>query len=124
VNWLTHSQSGTWIDAEVANTTVSYALGMATNIVMRQLRGVPDQCPDCESGNLTPIEGLDPDNPAVIFERPACADCGWVGDIVPVGERSDDEVEQFITREGDTDDACGIMATPLMGLLRPPDGNQ
>ena len=119
VNWLTHSQSGTWIDAEVATTTVSYALGMATSIVMRQLGGVPDQCPDCESGNLSPIEGFDPDNPEVIFERPACGDCGWMGEVVPVGERSDEEIEQFITREVNTDDSCGIMATPLMGLLRP-----
>ena len=123
VNWLTHSQSGTCIDAEVATTTVSYALGMATNIVIRQLSGVPDQCPDCESSNLHPIEGLDPDNPEVIFERPACGDCGWTGDVVQVGERSDEEVEQFIMREGDTSDASGVMGTPLTGLLRPPNQN-
>ena len=97
VNWLTHSQSGKWIDAEVATTTVSYALGMAINLVMRQLRGVPDQCPQCESGNLSPIEGLDSNNPGVIFERPTCDDCGWLGEVVAVGERSDEEIEQFIT---------------------------
>jgi hypothetical protein len=95
---------------------------MATSIVMRQLRGVPDQCPYCESGNLSPIEGLNPDDPEVIFERPVCGDCGWMGDVVSVGERSDEEIEQLITREGDTDDACGIMAKPLIGLIRPSNG--
>ncbi|MEP5759978.1 MAG: hypothetical protein ABJ327_11860 [Litoreibacter sp.] len=34
-----------------------------------------------------------------IFERPVCADCGWIGDAVPFGERSDDEMEKFIVRE-------------------------
>ncbi|OIQ42810.1 MAG: hypothetical protein BM560_01105 [Roseobacter sp. MedPE-SWde] len=119
VNWLTHSQSGTWIDAEVATTSVSYALGMAINLVMRKLRSVPDQCPQCESGNLSPIEGFDSSNSGVIFERPICDDCGWMGDIVCVGERSDEEVAKFITREGETSDTDGVLAMPLTGLVRP-----
>lgn len=121
VNWLTHSQSGVWIDAEMATIAVSHALGMATSMSIRHIRGVPDQCPECESQNLNPEEGLHTDQPEMIIERPVCADCGWVGDSVPVGERSADELEEFITREGKRDNGCGIMSVPLMGLARPGD---
>ncbi|WP_417794783.1 hypothetical protein [Terasakiella pusilla] len=116
-NWLTHSQSGKWMDAEVATNAVSHAIGMATSICVRHLRGVPDQCPACESHRLFPEEGLDPKNPEVIFERPVCSDCGWAGDAVPVGERTEEEVAQFIMREGENSDECGVMQTPLMEVL-------
>lgn len=119
VNWLTHSQSGKWMDAEVATNAVSHAIGMATSICIRHLRGVPDQCPACESHRLVPEEGLDPENPEVIFERPVCSGCGWAGDPVPVGERTEEEMAQFITREGDNFDECGVMQTPLMELIGP-----
>lgn len=119
VNWLTHSQSGNWIDAEMATTAVSHALGMATSMTIRHIRGVPDQCPECQSPNLNPEEGLHTDYPEVVFERPVCADCGWAGDAVPIGERSDEEMEEYITRQGETEDQCGIMSSPLVRLTRP-----
>lgn len=119
VNWLTHSQSGNWIDAEMATTAVAHALGMATSMTIRHIRGIPDQCPDCESPELKPEEGLHSDCPEVVFERQVCADCGWVGDAIPVGERSSEEVEEYITRQGDSGGQCGIMSSPLVGLLRP-----
>ena len=122
VNWLTHSKSGTWVDAEIATNSVSYALGMATSIVMRQLRGVPDQCPKCESGNLNPEEGFSLEQPEIIVERPVCSNCGWTGDPVVVGERSEDEIDQLIKREGSVDDEeCAIMTTPLMKIIKPSD---
>jgi len=119
VNWLTHSHSGTWIDAEMATTAVSHAVNMATTLMIRHVRGVPDQCPECGSSNLNPDEGLDPDNPKVIFERPVCAGCGWTGDTVPVGKRSEEALEVLITRQGSVGDELGIMTTPLVGLTRP-----
>lgn len=122
VNWLTHSKSGTWVDADIAINAVSYALGLATSIVMRNLRGVPDQCPKCQSGNLFPEEGFLSDAQEVIAERPVCRDCGWIGDPVIVGDLSQEEIEQLITREGDTDnDECSIMTTPLTGIIKPSD---
>lgn len=119
VNWLTHSQSGKWMDAEVATNAVSHAIGMATAICIRQLRSVPDQCPACKSSRLFPEEGLDPKNPEVIFERPVCSECGWAGDPVQVGERTEKELAQLITREGENSDDCGVMHTPLMEALGP-----
>lgn len=118
-NWLTHSQSGKWIDAEVAANAVSHALGMAISISVRQLRKVPDACPECGSHHLFPEEGMNDQTPEIVFERPTCADCGWHGEAVPVGERTEEEIGQFITREGDNSDECGIMHTPLIDIRRP-----
>ncbi|MDW4497273.1 hypothetical protein R5H30_04715 [Sulfitobacter sp. D35] len=119
VNWLTHSQSGKWVDAEVATSAVSYAIGMATSICVRYLRGVPEECPVCDSHRLFPEEGSNSEYPEVLFERPRCSECGWAGDPVPVGERSEDEAAQFITRDGDESDECSVMQTPLMEVAAP-----
>lgn len=120
-NWLTHSQSSNWLDAEMAIKAVSHAVEMAISMTIKHLRGVPPECPECESVNLHPEEGMNKDAPDVVFERPVCADCGWIGKAVPVGERSESEMEEFIVREGDKGDECGIMVNPLMGLVRPGD---
>lgn len=117
VNWLTHSQSGKWVDAEMATNVVSNAIGMAVSICVRHLRGVPDQCPACRSHNLSPEEGMNTESPEVILERPVCLECGWVGDPVPVGERSEEEMVQFITREGQNSDECGVMQTPFVEVV-------
>lgn len=119
VNWLTHSHSGKWMDAEVATNAVSHAVGMATSICVRHLRGVPDQCPACGSHRISPEEGLDPEYLEVIFERPVCSECGWAGDPVPVGERTEEEMAQFVTREGKNTDESGMMQTPLMEVIGP-----
>ncbi len=92
---------------------------MATSICIRHLRGVPDQCPACQSHRLFPEEGLDPTNPEVIFERPVCSECGWADDPVLVGERTDEEVAQFIKREGENSYECGVMQKPLMEVIGP-----
>ena len=118
-NWLTHSQSATWLDAEAATNATTYAAEMATSLVVRHLRSVPDQCPDCSSPNLAPEEGLNSDSPETIWERAVCSDCGWTGEPTQVGVRSDDDLVELITREGTTGDKCGIMVNPLTGIVRP-----
>jgi predicted RNA-binding Zn-ribbon protein involved in translation (DUF1610 family) len=123
-NWLTHSKSATWHDAEMAVAAAEQALGFATSIVIRHTRDVPDQCPNCGSPRLNPEEGRRSDVPDVVWERPVCADCGWKGAPVPVAEEPiDDEDLEFITREGDdpTDDECIIPEVPLRGLKKPSD---
>jgi hypothetical protein len=96
---------------------------MATSIVIRHLRGVPEQCPECGSPHLFPEDGWHEAIPEIAFERPVCSDCGWTGEPIPVGERSpDQDVEELITREGGDDaDECSIMVVPLMKLKRPGD---
>src|ERR1700720_4517114 len=41
-NWLTHSQSATWHDAEAAQSTTEHALGLAMSLVLRHIRLVPE----------------------------------------------------------------------------------
>jgi hypothetical protein len=79
-NWLTHAHSATWHDAETAQTTVEHALGLAISLVLRHVRSVPEQCPDCGSPNLSPEEGWREDLPEVAWERPVCADLRLVRD--------------------------------------------
>lgn len=119
VNWLTHSKSGTWLDAEMANNSVSYALGMGVSIFVREMRGVPDQCPECDSCHLEPEEGSNSAHPEVLYERPVCADCGWVGEPVPLRSRDADEMKEILSRDGENNDECGTLAVPLTGLKKP-----
>ena len=116
VNWLTHSHSGNWIDAEIATQVVSHAIGIGTSICVRQLRGVPDQCPVCGSHRLSPEEGMIPENPTQIFERPVCMECGWAGEPVSLGELTKEKLAQFIASEGENSDECGILKTPLLEI--------
>jgi hypothetical protein len=56
-NWLTHSKSATWIDADMAHSLIQHASGMATRLILRELRGVPEECPNCGSPHLEPEQG-------------------------------------------------------------------
>ena len=96
-NWLTHSKSATWIDADMAHSLVQHASGMATSLILRELRGVPEECPNCGSPHLEPEQGENTAAPGVLWERPRCADCGWTGRPVPILEREDGQ--PIITRE-------------------------
>ncbi len=119
-NWLTHAQSATWHDAEAAVTTTEHVLGIATSLVLRHVREVPDQCPECSSPHLSPEEGWLEDLPEIAWERPVCDDCGWTGKPVPVGERDLEPADELITREGrEQNDECIIPTVPLMRLDRP-----
>ena len=53
-NCLTHGHAMTWHDAEAAQTTTDHALGLAMSLVLRHIRSVPEQCPDCGSPHLSP----------------------------------------------------------------------
>lgn len=118
-NWLTHSKSATWLDADMAQTLIQHAIGMATSLVLRTLRGVPDECPKCGSPHLEPEQGENTELPGVLWERPRCANCGWAGRPVPI---LDLEVgHAIITREGEESDDCRIMAVPLRTILKPGD---
>jgi hypothetical protein len=122
-NWLTHAQSATWHDAEAAQATIEHALGLATSLVIRHIRSVPELCPNCGSRGLFPQEGWRSERPEIAWERPVCDDCGWVGLPAPIGERSEVEIEQedlLISRVGKADDnKCIIPTVPLRTLRRP-----
>lgn len=116
-NWLTHSKSAVWMDGDLALALIRHAIGVSTSYLIRTIRGVPDQCPDCASPHLEPINGETPSAPGILFEWPHCPECGWEGDPVPVGEL--DEFEGLITRSGESSDEHGIMAAPFRALKKP-----
>ena len=123
-NWLTHSHSATWHDAEAAQTTAEHILGLGMSLVLRHIRDVPEQCPACGSFKLNPEEGWWKDEPSVVWERPVCDDCGWTGKPAPVGEQSEDveSLDGLFTRiGGDDSKECVMPAAPLTKLLRPGD---
>jgi hypothetical protein len=118
-NWLTHSKSATWIDADMAHTLIQHGIGMATSLILRGLRGVPEECPNCASPHLEPEQGENTTAPGVLWERPRCADCGWTGRPVPILDRENGQ--PIITREGEESDEHSIMTVPLRTILRPGD---
>ena len=118
-NWLTHSKSATWIDAEMAHALTQHAGGMAASMILRELRGVPSACPNCGSPHLEPEQGENSAAPGVLWERPRCANCGWAGRPVPILGPEDGQA--IITREGDKSDECGTMTVPLRKVLKPGD---
>lgn len=121
-NWLTHAQSATWHDAEAALATTEHVLGLMISLVLRHVRSVPEQCPNCGSPHLVAEEGWRKDVPEVAWERPVCGDCGWTGKPAPTGTRSTgSEEDELFDRTGDRDDGCIIPASPLTGLRKPGD---
>ena len=65
-NWLTHSKSATWVDAELAHGLIQHAISMASSLILRGLRGVPEACPDCGSPHLEPEQGENTAAPGVL----------------------------------------------------------
>ena len=118
-NWLTHSKSATWNDADMSHTLVQHSIGMATSMILRVLRGVPEECPDCGSPHLGPEQGENAALPSVLWERPRCADCGWTGMPVPILDRENGQ--PIITREGEESDEHGMLAVPLRTIRKPGD---
>lgn len=125
VGWLTHSKSSTWHDAEMAITTTEHVISICASVVMRHIREVPDECPECGSPHLSPQDGWLEELPEVAWQRPICDDCGWEGKPVPVGDRDFDPNEfELITREGGEDTGkCIVPDEPLRKLKRPSDGD-
>jgi hypothetical protein len=118
-NWLMHSKSATWIDANMANSLTQHASGMATSLILRELRDVPEECPNCGSPLLEPEEGENTSVPGMIWERPRCADCGWAGRPVPILDVENGQ--PIISREGKESDEHSIMTVPLRTILKPGD---
>jgi hypothetical protein len=117
-NWLTHAKSSAWHDAEAATTTVEHALGLATSLLLRHVRGVPHACPACGSTRLSPQRGINDGVPDIEWERPVCEECGWTGDPVPILPRPEDYVADGQERTP-RDDACVLPTVPLRELLKP-----
>ena len=120
-NWLTHAQSATWHDAEAAHTTTEHVIGLAASLVIRHIRSVPEQCPNCGSSHLSPQEGWHEEMPEVLWERPVCDDCGWTGKPVPV-EVDEENGDGLISRiGGDDHNECVTPEVPFAKLSRPGD---
>jgi cation transport regulator ChaC len=118
-NWLTHSKSATWIDADMAHSLILHAIGMATSFILRELRGVPEECPNCGSPHLEPEQGEHTSAPGVVWERPSCSDCGWTGRPLPILHLENGQ--SVITREGEESEEHSVMTVPLRTLLKPGD---
>lgn len=118
-NWLTHAKSATWVDAEMAHTLIQHAIGMTSSLVLRELRGVPEACPDCSSPHLQPEHGENTAAPGVLWERPRCIACGWAGRPVPILDIESGQA--IITREGAYSYDHSIMTVPLRAVRKPGD---
>jgi len=112
-NWLTHTRSAHFNDAEAAVSATEQALSLFTTACIRHLRGVPDSCPSCGSQRLVPERGVNPSTPEAVFERPVCAVCSWTGSPVEVATTTAPAVPR--QPEGD----CVIMEVPLRGPTPP-----
>lgn len=118
-NWLTHAKSATWVDADMATSLAQHATGIATSLILRAVRGVPAECPQCKSPHLQPEQAENPTSPGQLWERPRCADCGWTGRAVPIAGVED--MRPIIMREGEESDDHSIMNVPLRSILKPGD---
>ncbi len=115
-NWLTHTKSSKWHDAEAAVSSTENAISLCTSAVIRHMRGVPEQCPACGSQRLSPQRGYRQDLPDVEWERPTCDKCGWAGEPVPIADVSERDGERASTPP---ETECIIPTTPLRQLKRP-----
>jgi hypothetical protein len=118
-NWLTHAKSATWLDADMAHTLIQHAIGMTTSLIVRELRGVPEACPQCGSPDLIPEQGENTAAPGVLWERPRCTACGWAGRPVPILDEEDGR--PLVTREGEETHEHSIMSSPLRSIRKPGD---
>jgi hypothetical protein len=118
-NWLTHTKSSTWYDAEVAVSVTETALGLCISAVIRHIRGVPEHCPSCGSQRLSPQRGYHEEFPDIEWERPICEKCGWAGEPVPIVHVLEPRDE---SRSTAPQGACIIPTTPLRQLKRPQKG--
>jgi hypothetical protein len=115
-NWLTHTKSSKWHDAEAAFSVTENAIGLSISAVIRHVRGVPEQCPACGSQRLSPQRGYHENFPDVEWERPTCDKCGWTGEPVRIDnvlELHDDSLSKPSAGE------CITPTTALTHLKRP-----
>jgi hypothetical protein len=103
----------------MAHSLTQHASGMAAPLILRELRGVPEECPNFGSPHLDPEQGENSAAHGVLWERPRCADCGWSGR--PVSILDLENGQPIITREGEESDEHSIMTVPLRTILKPGD---
>jgi len=114
-NWLAHAKGTRWHDAEAAVSVTENAMGLVSSAVIQHLRGVPDVCPACGSHRLSPERGIRTDLPDVEWERPVCAQCGWVGEPVRIEPIPAAPDASGAKPEGE----CIVPTVPLRKLIRP-----
>jgi hypothetical protein len=115
-NWVTHTKSSTWGDAEAAASTTEHAMGLCVSSIIRHVRGVPDACPACGSPRLSPQCAFDPDHPEDEWERPACMQCEWTGTPVKIDRvAAPPSGHDRPPPEGE----CAVPTVPLRKLERP-----
>ena len=118
-NWLTHTKSATWHDAEAAQGAVEQAIEPGVSLLLRTIRLVPEECPKCGSPHLAPEEGRSEEEPGKILQRPACGHCGWRGLPVRIDPGAP-KVEIVTREESDAETgACIVPNVPLTKLARP-----
>lgn len=115
-NWLTHSKTSTWHDAEAAFHTTENALTICISAIIRLARGVPDQCPNCGSSRLSPEFAPDPDNPEDLWERPACDRCGWKGKET---RSKPSQPARRKRRKAKVTGDCSVQPVPLRNIRKP-----
>lgn len=115
-NWLTHTKSSKYYDAEAAFSVTENAIGLCISTVIRHVRGVPEECPACGSHRLSPERGYHIDFPEIEWERPTCTKCSWIGEPVPV--KGDVDLLDDRPTEPPPGE-CVIPTTPLRQLKRP-----
>ena len=118
-NWLTHAKSATWLDADMSHALTQQAVNMAMTQILRALRGVPEECPQCGSPHLEPEHGENSAAPGIFWERPICVDCDWTGRPVPILDT--EAGRPIIVREGELTHEHSIMTVPLRTIVKPGD---
>ena len=116
-NWLAHTKSSTWHDAETASTTTEHIVGLWLSILIRHVRKVPEACPACGSRRLSPQRAHDPDEPEAEYERPICAKCSWTGEPIRITQVP---VAPEAPRPPPDSD-CTIPTVPMTGGGRKPE---
>ena len=114
-NWLTHSKTSKWHDAEAAVSATENAISLATSAVIRHMRGVPEACPSCGSHRLSPERGYRSDDHEDEWERPTCDVCDWKGKPVQIAKVPQPPEDDHTPPEGD----CVIPTVPLRSLMKP-----
>jgi hypothetical protein len=111
-NWLAHSRTSHFHDAEATVAATDLTISLFTVICIRHLRGVPEACPSCGSQRLSPERGHPIDEPDAVYERPVCQVCDWTGD--PIKIEADPRHVPNRTSAAPPGD-CVVVTVPLRG---------
>lgn len=113
-NWLTHTKTSKWNDAEAAAESTGHAVSLAMSSIIQHVRGVPAACPACGSHRLSPERGFNPADESE-WERPTCTKCDWTGTPFRIEREPQAADSERPPPEGE----CVIPTVPLRKLKRP-----